>query len=227
MPTDLAIRLTYHDKNLAELIGFNNLFNYIQAHCNAMFIVAHNYLAYGPGVRQHVHMAVSGCIYTQDAFRRKIKKYYNETHEVPLESTDLSIKKWDGGDKYLIYMIKGEEENIHPILHNFRKDGTQWISDERVKALREAWREGVCPQAENYKMWMAHQSFPKQPVLTWEQIGEANTPKLEFHDIVKSATKFVCSINGEWITAKHRFAIKDLVSNYCIRHGIKMCVFYI
>lgn len=227
MPTDLAVRLTYHDKNVTELVGQLNLFFVMMQDIEAMFIVCHNYLAYGSGVRQHVHMAIKGYQYTQDSFRRKFKKYYNRLHEEPLVSTDLSVKSWDGGDRYLIYMIKGQEESVHPILHNYIKDDwlNPWLSEERIQKLRESWREGVCPQAENYKMWMAHDTFPKKPV--FNEYGETDVPKLSFDDVVKKATRFVCSINGEWITAKHRFAIKDLVSNYCMRHGIKMSPVYI
>lgn len=241
MPTDLAVRLTYHDRNVTDLITpFNtdgkmkhmsrtNFLSFILSFCESIFVVCHNYNSTGEGSRQHVHMALKGCNITADAFRRKLKNEYSIRHDVPLESSDLSVKKWDGGDKYLIYMIKGQPEHIHPILHNLTRkpDFTTWLSEERIDNLRRAWKEGVCPQAENYKIWMAHESFPKKPALTWEQVGESNAPKLAFDDIVKQATKFICSIHGEWITAKHRHAIKDLVSNYCIRNGIKMSPIHI
>jgi len=224
MPCDLAVRLTYHDKDVHTLEW---LYSWILSVSESAFVVCHNYGHVGDTSRQHIHLAIKGCNISIDTFRRKIKCQYNVRHEMPIETTDLSCKKWDGGDKYLIYMIKGQPISIHPILHNKTKSGNQWLSDEYIELLRNAWREGVCPQAENFKMWMVHPTFPKKPVVSWEQVGEDNAPKLAFEDIVKSATKFTCSILGEWITAKHRFAIKDLVSNYCLRHGIKMSTIYI
>lgn len=217
MPCDLAVRLHYQD-----VLTLGWLYEWILSVSESLFVVCHHV----GSPRQHIHLAIKGVKWNADTFRRKIKAEYNSRHEDAVDASDLSSKKWDGGDKYLIYMIKGQPTSIHPILHNHTKTEL-WLSDERIEILRKAWKEGVCPQAENYKMWMAHETFPKKPVISWEQIGESNAPKLAFEDIVKSAQKFICSIHGEWITAKHRFAIKDIVSNYCIRNGIKMSSIYI
>lgn len=218
MPCDLAVRLHYDD-----VMTLDWLYEWILSVSEAVFVVAHKIGT----PRQHIHLAIKGVKWNADTFRRKAKDEYNSRHETPLESSDFSCKKWDGGDKYLIYMIKGQPTSIHPILHNHTKEGEQWLSDEKVQLLREAWRDGECPQAENYKIWMAHETFPKKPKVSWEQVGEDNAPKLAFDDIVKGATKFALSIHGDWITPKHRFVIKDLVSNYCLRNGIKMSPIHI
>jgi len=123
MPSDLAIRLTYHDKLVTELISGNTSFlEILFNNCESMFAVCHNYLNYGDKPRQHIHIAVKGFFFSHDTARKKIKDWYNTRHDHVVQSSDLSVKKWDLGDKYLIYMIKGQPEEIHPILFNRQPD---------------------------------------------------------------------------------------------------------
>jgi len=134
-------------------------------------------------------------------------------------------------------MIKGKYE----LLYNQRKiDGpgsetTTWIVPEEYERLRLLWKSESIAENE-YSEFKASSFCPKPPVqreLTDFEISQLHKPsfknpnKLHFDTVKESAIKYILNKYGGFITAKNRFLIKDLVSNFCLFNNIKIECYYI
>lgn len=212
--------------------------------CEALFVVRH------PTDNNHYHLAIVNASFTQDTLRKKLKDYINKyfydyrlhllndgyktmnivdtveaIDKLPTGQGLMTVKKWDTSPTYLTYMLKGQYEPAF----NENREGT-WLHPDYVALLRRQWVSRN-PQQNSYMAWQASHFFPAAPTTAiLNEVGEVIVPstKTPFDTIIALARTFVMETEQtEYVNAKVRFIHKDLVSNYCLRHNIKMGPIYI
>lgn len=184
--------------------------------------------------RPHIHLAFWNVRVTHDTFRKFIKVItHTRTSCRDLSGNSLlSVKKWDGHERYLIYMLKGEKA---PIIFNKRfsnmpDGGAFWVlSDSRIKYLRQQWvSESI--QENFYVSWSNSPHFPQAPAYDHERFlreTEYVRPTIPFDTVRQKALDFILPKHGGYVSAKVRYEVKDLVSNYCLFNKIKMLPLHI
>lgn len=212
--------------------------------CEALFVVQH------PTDKNHYHLAIVNTSFTQDTLRKKLRayttQYFAESNqavfdenrrqgligasalelvELPEGQGLLSCKKWDTAPKYLVYMLKGQ----YSPCFNENREG-MWLHPDYITALLGAWVSRN-PQETSYRLWQVSKYFPEPPTQAiMNNVGEVIIPavKASFDTIINLARTFAMETEEtEYVNPKVRFITKDLVSNYCLRHNIKMANIYI
>jgi len=211
----------------------------------ALFVVQH------PTDKNHYHLAIVNTSFTQDTLRKKLRAYviehfntynkaiFDEGERLGLGRTApehmlvklpegqglLSCKKWDTAPKYLVYMLKGQYQPCF----NENHEG-MWLHPDYITGLLGAWVSRN-PQETSYKLWQVSKYFPPAPTQAiMNNCGEVVVPavKTPFDTIINLARSFAMEAEEtEYVNPKVRFITKDLVSNYCLRHNIKMSNIFI
>jgi len=184
--------------------------------------------------RPHIHVALWNSKVTHDTLRKHIKQIcHNRTPCKDLSGNSLlSVKKWDGNEQYLVYMLKGESA---PVIFNKRFSnipdlGPYWVlSDSKIKYLRQQWVSQT-KQENLYVSWKDSPHFPEPPAYDHERfMKEADyvRPQIPFDTIRQKALDFILPKHGGYVSAKVRYDVKDLVSNYCLFNRIRMLPLHI
>jgi len=223
-------------------IGF---WSAILAMCEALFVVQHPDTA-----NNHYHLAIVNTSFTQDTLRKKLRAYvikyfadYNEAVfarnrsegisgasslelvELPEGQGLMSVKKWDTSPTLLVYMLKGK----YSPCFNENREG-MWLDPDYLAMLGSSWVSRN-PQESAYRLWQVSRYFPEPPTQAiFDNYGEVIVPasKTPFDTIINLARSFAMETEQtEYVNPKVRFITKDLVSNYCLRHNIKMAAIFI
>jgi len=181
----------------------------------------------GDGKQTHLHLAAWNCNITHDAMRKKIVAGLKELHpDAPGGNATLSVKKWDGHEKYLVYMFKGVNDptyNYLNLVHNTSDDPV--LSEEEIERLKSLWKSN-CQEENEYSAWKASEHFPtKSQKLIPHSDGEYESVYV-FDDIVNSAVAFAIR-ETKFMNNKSRFVATNLISNFCIFHKIKIAFYRI
>lgn len=181
-----------------------------------------------PGKRKHYHVALWNATVNHDNLRKKIKIYWQEALGFAAEGNEhISVKKWDGADTYLVYMIKGK----NPLLANYsnseERDGFA-ITPEHYEELKNQWRSRNS-QENDYSAFKNSQYFPQPVVYTARQQFEATGPlePYPFDTVKKAAIAYAVNLHGGFVNAKVRYIAKDLISNFCLFNNVAMRPFFI
>jgi len=175
------------------------------------------------GKRTHIHFALVNSVLTHDPLRKYINVLLKDVTNLQGNAL-LSVKKWDLSDKYLIYIIKGE----NPFVINTDNH----IPIEEWERLKNLW-VSQSVQENDYSAWKASPFFPKKTSFTEQYQDEYYKshhkfpPSITFDDVRKAALDYALGTYGGFVTAKVRFMAKDLISNYCLFNDIKMSPVYI
>ena len=210
-----ALRLSYSFARIPTLF-WNAL---IQA-SEGVFATAHN------EGNAHVHIAMWNVGVTHDVLRKKIVALIKEHIETdpPKGNALMSVKKWNGLGRYLVYMLKGKK---HDPCCNSK------LSDTQIEYLRAQWQEGLQEQRKIYNEWKESIFFPRVPegamkAFIEDPSPEAKPPTITFDTIRERAIEYVLMYHRKCaIDAKVRYDVKDLVSNYCHYNKFKMQPIYI
>jgi len=211
-----ALRLTYSFARIPTLF-WNAL---IQA-SDGVFATAHN-----DNGNEHVHIAMWNVGISHDALRKKVVALVKEHIDAdpPKGNALMSVKKWNGREKYLIYMLKG---NRHDPCCNSN------LSDAQVAYLRAQWVEGLQDQRRIYLEWKDSIWFPSvseeaMKAFIEDASPDAKCPTITFDTIRERALQFVLMHHRKTaIDARVRYDTKDLISNYCLYNKFKMQPVYI
>ena len=214
-----AIRLTYSFSLIPQAF-----WSALAAISEGVFATAHE----DDKENEHVHIALWNVNLTHDHLRKRLISEIKRTiaDDPPTGNALMSVKKWDGHEKYLIYMLKGDRhevvDNSRLAPRETRVDDTQYplLSSSYIEFLRSQWEEGN-DQRRQYKMWKASKDYP-QPITDVD--GQKH---ISFTQIVEKAVAFSVQDTGGFPNAKTRFIAKDLISAYCLFNKIKMCPVYI
>ena len=248
-PTPLA-RNSFAWRFTVPFLMGENFWNAVMEMCGAILAVRH----VAVGTRPHYHVAIANATLTQDTLRKKLremvlneytkeiaiqraKNVYNDDpsweglRDIPEGQSLMSLKKWDTSPTLLIYMLKGslpESANKSSAIATWHTMGSwgyaAWLDQAYLKYIRDTW-VSKNPQENWYRGWMVSEHFPKPTVMN--ENGEV-IYKNTFDTIIKHARTYVQVTEGtDYVNAKQRYVIKDLISNYCQRHGIKMAPVYI
>lgn len=227
-----AFRITHTFDRLVSL------FSTLMTYCDALAVVEHK----EEGKRTHIHASMVNAYVSHKRIKQVIQERFSIDSPVILEEIkgagNFSLKQWDSKSRYLVYMIKGK----YSLLYNQRKvDGpgsetTTWIVPEEYERLRLLWKSESIAENE-YSEFKASSFCPKPPVereLTDHELTQLmtnksfkNPNKLHFEEVKDGAIKYILNKYGGFITAKNRFLIKDLVSNFCLFNKIKIECYYI
>lgn len=180
----------------------------------------------GEATRTHCHFGVYNSKVNHDTFRKKVKLILAELFpNIGVEGNSLfSVKKWDGQEKYLVYMIKGK----HPLIANMYSSSTHVppivISDTDYERLKRLWISKTVEE-NDYVAFKNSTFFPKFPVidnpnLTDQQIKQLNVHKFEI--VVDACKDYARSFNGGYINNKARYVATNLISNFCLFNKIKI-----
>jgi len=213
-----AIRLSYAWTDIPEMF-----WQAITRLTEGVFAAAHDDIE----DNKHVHLAAWNVSMTHDAFRKKIKHMVELfIDENPPEGNALmSVKKWDGKEKYLIYMLKGDR---HEVAHNSIP-----LESSYIEYLRKQWSDGESDQKKAYNEWKASPHWPAPIMRTVQEMLEDKSKNLSlsttppFDTIKEKALEFSLARYGGFVNAKVRYEVKDLISNYCLFNKIKMSPVYI
>lgn len=182
--------------------------------------------------RKHIHLALYNSRYTHDRLRKKLVELIKTTVEdnPPTGNALMSVKKWDGSDIYLVYMLKGLRYGI--VSNYLGMDRPQtFLRLDYIDELKRKWVENMSKAAGYYNEFKTSM-FWVPPVAPWtrEQHMESTTqpPKTDFETIRKAAILFsLAYLKVTAVDAKVRFIAKDIISNYCLFNDIAMRPIYI
>lgn len=167
------------------------------------------------GKRTHIHLAIINSVLSHDPLRKYINMLLKDVTTLEGNSL-LSVKKWDLSDRYLVYIIKGE----NPFIINTEGYPEDYISAEEWICLKNLW-VSQSVQENDYSAFKASEFYPN----TFYTLSPEST--LECVDVKKCAVKYALQVHGGYINAKVRYLAKDLISNYCLFNEIKMAPVYI
>lgn len=213
-----AIRITLAYEDLSGIMGT------IMAVSEGAVVVQHE----EEGKRTHQHMAVYNCTISHDRLRKNLVASLNEA--LPDLSGEvggnayLSVKKWDGKEKYLNYMFKGKNlptYNYNKLLALKRDD--QVLPDEEVERIMKLW-VSTCSEENEYSAWKASEYFPKLAIKKMDPKDQGSTDTVtywNFDDVVDAARKFAVRETG-FMSNKTRFVANNLISNFCMFKKIKI-----
>lgn len=181
--------------------------------------------------RTHCHFGLVNSFFTHDVLRKKIVAIVRE--EFPAHGAEgnalMSVKKWDGQEKYLVYMIKGK----HALMYNLNfQSPMPLISEEFYEILKRKWISKTTQQ-NDYEDWKRSILWPqliKLDAEQWINFTAVETNKFHqnnFETIVKAASDYACSFSAGYMCPKAKYITKDLVSNYCRFNKHKMYSYYI
>jgi len=226
----------------------DGFWNAVSLLCGAFLAVRH----VAVGTRPHYHVAIANGIHTQDTMRKHLKKLvldqysqhiaiqqardiyaddpsWDGLRDIPEGQSLMSLKKWDTSSTLLVYMLKG---SLPESANHSNEQGGGWLDQAYLNMLRETW-VSKNPQENWYRGWMVSEQFPKPRIYTDEERMDAvmtgrKLPTIPFDTIINHARAYVQVTEGtDYVNSKQRYVIKDLISNYCQRHNIKMCPVYI
>lgn len=192
----------------------------------AVFATLHNKKCERP----HYHLAIYNCAYKHDVLRRKLNVIYKETVCIETKKA-MALTKWDLSHEYLVYMLKGNAEELSaPVAFNTKGVDILWLSPDQIEHFRNLWVSNT-RQENSYTEWKNSPDFPIKPVFNWEiEQTEKELEKIStrfFDTVCKKAIAFSLERNGGFVSPKVRFEAKDLISNYCLFNGVKMRPIYI
>lgn len=209
-----AVRISVSEEQLTDV------FEEVSKMCEGLMVVAHN--ASDNVERNHVHMAIYNSKITHDPFRRALLKILKECLNTEDKGNALmSVKKFDGSLKYLVYMLKGQR---HAVCYN------NVINEEYIAWLRMQW-VSQSEQESLYQLYKRSPQFYTKPKVPLELLGEIGYKSLKdteiFDQLRESVLAFVLPRNGGYVNAKVRYETKDIISNYCLFNKVKMLPLYI
>jgi hypothetical protein len=240
-----AIRLTMAFNEINPL-----LMGSIAGYAEGTVVVQH-----GDQSRVHVHMALWNVMnITHDHLRKQIVKGLKEYHPGYLESfvegdKPLHVGKWDGHEKHLVYMFKGKYFPTYNFIDNERLTltlGRQVVdqpvlTNDEIERLQKLWKSN-CTEENEYSEWKGSIYWPKSTeiltviepehisVTTGKLMTEAITKitliKPLFEEVKDKAIEFAIR-ETKFVNAKSRNVAKNLISNFCIRHKIKIPPYHI
>jgi len=188
--------------------------------CESVIAVEH------PGTeaqRPHVHFGIYNSVVGHDTFRKKLAVIFKELFpDIGVEGNSLfSVKKWDGTDKYLVYMIKGK----HPLIINeWSHTGAVLVSENDYERLKLMWISKTVEE-NDYIAFKNSIFFPKAPKMTpeeWLASTDLKPPTISFEVVKDACVDYARSFNGGYINSKARFVATNLISNYCLFNRIKI-----
>jgi len=216
-----AVRISYGAERLPIEFWFQ-----LSETCEAMFITEHH-----DTERKHIHLAMYNSRYTHDRLRKKIVQIIKDTVEEnpPTGNALMSVKKWDGSDIYLVYMLKGTR---YQIVYNSMNDRQRpFMTQGFIEELRAKWIENMSKAAGFYNdfkksvFWVEPQESTIV-IVDGEQLRKKSP--IPFDTIKVRAIEFsMAYLKVTAIDAKVRYIAKDIISNYCLFNNIKMAPLYI
>lgn len=176
--------------------------------------------------RIHNHIAVYNCRVSHDNLRKKIVAGLKEFHpDLSGGNAALSVKKWDGHEKYLVYMLKGKYFPTYNYSHILDFGDDPVLSDDEIVRLQKLWKSN-CQEENEYSAWKASGHFPKKSQkLIPQSDGEYESIYI-FDDIVQAAVAFAIR-ETKFMNNKARYVANNLISNFCIFNKIKMSFYRI
>lgn len=209
-----AVRITVSEEHLTDV------FEELTKMCEGLFVTAHRQSE--KCERDHVHMAIYNAKLTHDPFRRALLKVIGKYVVSDYSGNALmSVKKFDGNIKYLVYMLKGQR---HAVCYN------NVMNEEYIVWLRMQW-VSQSEQESLYQLYKRSPHFYTKPKIPLELLGEIGykAPKDTeiFEQLRESVLAFVLPRNGGYVNAKVRYETKDIISNYCLFNKVKMLPLYI
>lgn len=220
-----AIRISYGADSLPIPFWYE-----LSQICEAVFITEHH-----DTERKHIHLAMYNSRYTHDRLRKKIVQIIKDTVEQnpPTGNALMSVKKWDGSDIYLVYMLKGTR---YKVVYNATNEvvadrNFAFLTEDYIAELRAKWIENMSKAAGFYNdfkksvFWVEpHESTIV--IVDGEQLRKKSP--IPFDTIRIRAIEFsMAYLKLTAVDAKVRYIAKDIVSNYCLFNGIKMQPLYI
>lgn len=216
-----AVRLSYAAERLPMEFWYD-----LSRTCEAMFITEHH-----DTERKHLHMAIYNSFYTHDRLRKAIVKAVKDNVEEnpPTGNALMSVKKWDGSDIYLMYMLKGTRYKV--VYNSENERNSPFLTISFIDELRAKWIENMSKAAGFYNEFKASVFWIQpQESITFIHEGEPMIRKqpIPFDTIKVKAIEFAMAyLKVTAIDAKVRYIAKDIISNYCLFNGIKMGPLYI
>jgi len=237
-----AFRIT-HSYDTFPSNFFENLLNYAEG----LLVVEHK----EEGKRTHIHAALLNAKVSHKRIKQLIQTAYSAESPVIVEEIkgagNFSLKKWDTKIRYLVYMLKGKYTFLFNKLRLYNETESTtsiWISSQEEERIRLCWKSESIIENEysgfkvskywpiatlptvskapvlDYAFWAADHGIPRTEEL-------ALTEQQKFAQIRKAAIDYILDKYGGFITAKNRYLIKDLISNFCLFNDIKMLPLYI
>jgi len=187
--------------------------------CQGMVGVEH-----GDAERKHIHLGIVNATISHDPFRKALVKLVREHLSTELTGNSLmSVKKWNGQEKYVVYMIKGKNALIF----------NDYITDDYYERLKSQWISKTVVENE-YVRWKNTDFYPKpfKPVdpetmclYTPADYKRLNDDRCDA--VWNACIKYAVSFTGGYIDAKGKFLAKNLYSNFCLFNKLKPKVQYI
>jgi len=180
----------------------------------------------GEGLRTHCHFGIYNSKVNHDTFRKKVKAILAELFpNLGVEGNALfSVKKWDGQEKYLVYMIKGKYALIANCYASTTHVPPIVISDNDYERLKRLWVSKTVEE-NDYIAFKNSTFFPKFPILDNPNLTDQQLKQfqvLKFEMVVDACKDYARSFNGGYINSKARFVATNLISNFCLFHKIKI-----
>lgn len=219
-----AFRITHTFERLTDI------FDELLKHSEGLLVVEHK----EEGKRTHIHAALMNATVSHKRLKQIIQTAYSKGTIVLEEikgAGNFSLKKWDTQYRYLVYMLKGK----YTFLYNKLNTDKIWIQAEEEERLRLLWKsesiaENEYSEFKASKYWPFCDQAKTDSINAWlNDADSAGLPKTTNHfDTVKGKViEFILAKYGGFITAKNRFLIKDLISNVCLFHDIKILPYHI
>lgn len=216
----------------------HNFFENLLTYAEGLLVVEHK----EEGKRTHIHAALLNAKVSHKRIKQIIQTAYSAESPVVVEEIkgagNFSLKKWDTQVRYLVYMLKGKYTFLFNELVLENGAEVTWISPEEEERLRRCWKSESVVENE-YSGFKASKYWPiatrpTVPVVLDDAFwsSDCGVPRTEetpitFDTVKEKAVEYILGKYGGFITAKNRFLIKDLVSNFCQFHKIKMSLLYI
>lgn len=222
-PNWFSVRLTvaFSQLNLAFLGG-------LKALCVGIVGVEH-----ADGSQPHLHLGIVNARLSHDPFRKALVKLVREHLATDATGNSLlSVKKWDGQQKYVVYMIKGK----YPLMFNEDNTGKELISSEYYERLKRMWISKTV--VENDYVSFKNSTYyptPRLPptddqlvlMMLWNQKEHKQYNDDRCDVIWQACVSYARSFTNQYIDSKGKYLAKNLYSNYCLFNKLKPKVQYI
>jgi len=217
-----AVRISYGVDRLIPEFWLS-----LQDFCYAVFATEHH-----DAERKHVHLAIYNSRLTHDRLRKKITQTIIEWVDPtpPTGNALMSVKKWNGDDTYLVYMLKGTRYKI--VANNYAQEAYgAFLCLDYIDELKAKWIENMSKAAGYYNEFKASVFWlPPQETIIFIHDGEPmrRTQPITLETVKQAAVQFsLAYLKVTAVDGKVRFIAKDIVSNYCLFNNIKMGPIYI
>lgn len=216
----------------------SNFFENLLTYAEGLLVVEHK----EEGKRTHIHGALLNVKVSHKRIKQVIQEHWSEESDEILDNIkgagNFSLKKWDTQERYLVYMLKGKYRFSFNIRVNDVNQQFIWIDSAEEERLRLLWKSESVVENE-YSGFKASKYWPiatrpTVPVVLDDTFwaSDCGVPRTEdlpitFDTVRQKAIEYILNKYGGFITAKNRFLIKDLVSNFCLFNDIKMLPLYI